>query len=76
MDDISQCPLCLQKGYIVDLEDICGSCNHYHRVGYFGDCRNNRERYLYQQFDASTIKGFNPLTRFLCVLCETAIDLD
>lgn len=76
MDDITQCPVCLQKGYVIDLEDPCGSCGHYHRLGFTGDCRDNRERYHYLQFDASTIQGFNPLTRFLCVLCDTAIEYD
>lgn len=24
----------------------CGCCGHYHRKDYYGDCRNDRERFI------------------------------
>ena len=35
--------------YVVE----CGSCSHFHRVDYFGDCRNDSERFT-DIADAST----------------------
>ncbi len=39
----------------------CGCCNQYHRVSYYGDCRNNEERFADpKDFEARWFGGGYP----------------
>ena len=30
---------------------LCGCCEHYHRTNYYGDCRNDDERYTFYELE-------------------------
>lgn len=36
----------------------CGSCGHYHPVEFFGDCRDDANRFTQDQLDAKHPKGW------------------
>jgi hypothetical protein len=38
-----------EEGNIPEGFEYCGCCNFYHKIGYAGDCRNDEERYVWDE---------------------------
>lgn len=47
----------MRKVFTESEVEYCGCCCHYHRIDYYGDCRNDKERLV----EADTDKVGNPL---------------